>query len=199
MRGTGSWHHQNETQYTTHVKVKLQKCKAMIFCSELGPEGTWVQNETGHAPLGGLLHIILSVAHGPVASGCCGHSVPTVTRRVLPFKRKRHLELCAGNFYSHMNILLMLLQIIFVAMSSLSCVRLFLRPHGLQPTRLLYPWDFPGKNTGVGWHFFLQGIFLTQGLNCCLQHWQADSLPLSHLGSPSFQLAGTNTAGTVSA
>ena len=27
------------------------------------------------------------------------------------------------------------------------------RPHGLQPTRLLRPWDFPGKNTGVGYHF----------------------------------------------
>ena len=30
---------------------------------------------------------------------------------------------------------------------------------------LLCPWDFPGKNTGVGCHFLLQGIFLTQGLN----------------------------------
>ena len=28
----------------------------------------------------------------------------------------------------------------------------FLRPHGLQHTRLLCPWDFPGKNTGVGCH-----------------------------------------------
>ena len=26
------------------------------------------------------------------------------------------------------------------------------RPHGLQPTRFLHPWDFPGKNTGVGCH-----------------------------------------------
>ena len=30
-----------------------------------------------------------------------------------------------------------------------------LRPHGLQPTRLLRPWDFPGKNTGVGCHRIL--------------------------------------------
>ena len=30
------------------------------------------------------------------------------------------------------------------------------RPHGLQPTRLLRPWDFPGKNTGVCCHFLLQ-------------------------------------------
>ena len=32
------------------------------------------------------------------------------------------------------------------------------RPHGLQPTRLLRPWDSPGKNTGVGCHFLLQCI-----------------------------------------
>ena len=38
-------------------------------------------------------------------------------------------------------------------------------PHGLQPTRLLCPWDFPGKSTGVGCHFLLQEIFPTQGLN----------------------------------
>ena len=38
-----------------------------------------------------------------------------------------------------------------------------LGPQGLQPTRLLCPWDFPGKNTGVGCHFLLQGIFLAQG------------------------------------
>ena len=44
--------------------------------------------------------------------------------------------------------------------------------------------DFPGKNTGVGCHFLLQRIFLTQGLNPCLLLWQASSLLLSHLGSP---------------
>ena len=52
------------------------------------------------------------------------------------------------------------------------------------PTRLLCPWGPPGKNTRVGCHFLFQGIFLTQGLNLCLLHWQADSLPLSCLGSP---------------
>ena len=30
------------------------------------------------------------------------------------------------------------------------------RPHRRQPTRLRHPWDSPGKNTGVGCHFFLQ-------------------------------------------
>ena len=43
-----------------------------------------------------------------------------------------------------------------------------LQPHGLQPARLLCPWDCPGKNTRVGCHSLLQGIFLTQGLNSSL-------------------------------
>ena len=52
------------------------------------------------------------------------------------------------------------------------------QPHGLQPAKLLSPWDFPGKNTGVGCHFLLQGIFSTQGSNSGLPHWQKDSLSL---------------------
>ena len=36
------------------------------------------------------------------------------------------------------------------------------------PVRLLCPWDYPSKITGGGSHAFLQGIFLTQGLNPCL-------------------------------
>ena len=46
------------------------------------------------------------------------------------------------------------------------------------------PWDFSGKNTGVGCHFLLQGSFPTQRSNPCLLHWQADSLLLSHQRSP---------------
>ena len=59
-----------------------------------------------------------------------------------------------------------------------------LQPHGLKPSRLLHPWGFPVKNTGVSCHFFLQGNLPTQGLNWCLLHWQMNSLPLSHQGSP---------------
>ena len=53
-------------------------------------------------------------------------------------------------------------------------------PKGLCDASLPCPWDFPGKNTGVGCCFLLQGIFLTQGWNPSLLHWQAESLPLSH-------------------
>ena len=59
-----------------------------------------------------------------------------------------------------------------------------LRPHGLYPARLLCPWNFSGKNTGVGCHFLLQGIFPTWGLNPHFLHWQAVSLTLNHRGSP---------------
>ena len=55
------------------------------------------------------------------------------------------------------------------------------------PFNLLCPWDSPGKNTRVGCHAFLQGIFLTQGSNprlLCLQPWQAGSLPLAPPGKP---------------
>ena len=67
-----------------------------------------------------------------------------------------------------------------------SCVQLLQR-RGLLPSRLLCPWDYPGKNSAVGCHFLLQGIFPIQGSNLCLLHllrWQADTLPLRHLGSP---------------
>ena len=50
-----------------------------------------------------------------------------------------------------------------------SCVWLFVTLWTVA-TRLLCPWDSPGKNTGVGCHTLLQGIFLTQGLNPCLLH-----------------------------
>ena len=53
--------------------------------------------------------------------------------------------------------------------------------------RLLCPWDFLGKITGVGGHFLLQGIFPTQRLNLSLLHWQADSLPLMPTGKPLLQ------------
>ena len=54
----------------------------------------------------------------------------------------------------------------------------------LQPTRLLRPWDFPGKSTGVGCHFLLQGIFPTQGSNPGLQHCRQILYHLEPPGKP---------------
>ena len=67
---------------------------------------------------------------------------------------------------------------------SCSVVSDSLRPYGLWPARLLCPWNFPGKNTGVDCHSLLQGIFLTQGLNLGLLHCRQILYGLSYQGSP---------------
>ena len=58
-------------------------------------------------------------------------------------------------------------------------------PNSLDPMDSSLPWDFPGKNTGVGCHFLLQGsnpgIKPESSVSTALQ---ADSLPLGHQGSP---------------
>ena len=47
-----------------------------------------------------------------------------------------------------------------------------LQAHRLLPIRFLCPSDYPDKNTRIGCHFLLQGIFSTQGSNLHLLHWQ---------------------------
>ena len=70
-------------------------------------------------------------------------------------------------------------------LSSVSCsvVSDSLLLHGLEPARLLCPWNFLGKNTGVGCHFLLQDIFWTQGSNLCLPHCRWILYHLRHQGS----------------
>ena len=80
------------------------------------------------------------------------------------------------------------------------CVPARLRPTLCGPmdcsplARVLCLWNSPSENTAVGWHFLLQGIFMTQGLNTHLLrllHWRVDSLPLCHLGRPPELLPNT--------
>ena len=66
---------------------------------------------------------------------------------------------------------------------SLSCAGLFATPWTVACTKLLHPWDFPSKSTGVGCHFLLQGIFPTQGSNPGLPHCRQTLYRLSHLAS----------------
>ena len=58
-----------------------------------------------------------------------------------------------------------------------------LPPYELSPARFLCPWGSPGKNTGVGCHFFLQRIFLNPYLLRLLR-WQAGFLPLGTEAKP---------------
>ena len=63
-------------------------------------------------------------------------------------------------------------------------------PMDCNPTRLLCPWNSPGKNTGVGCHALLQRIFPTQGSNPGLQHCREILHHLSHQESPWFTVTG---------
>ena len=69
---------------------------------------------------------------------------------------------------------------------SLSRVRLFVTSWAVACTRLLRPWDFLGKSTGVCCHFLLQGIFPTKGSNPGLPHCRQMLYHLSHWGRSHF-------------
>ena len=60
----------------------------------------------------------------------------------------------------------------FVCVCAQSCWTL--QPHGLYPTMFLYPWDFLGKNTGVGCHFLIFFITIVKSVLPWLCHlWKA--------------------------
>ena len=60
-----------------------------------------------------------------------------------------------------------------------------LQPHGLQPARLLCPWNSPGNNTGVGCHFFSPGNLPDpEKQNLGLPHYKQILYHLSHQGNP---------------
>ena len=75
---------------------------------------------------------------------------------------------------------------VFCCLVAKSCSDSFETPW-TTAARFLCPWDFPGKNHGVGCYFLLQGIFPTQGSNPHLLrvlYWQADSLPTESTEKP---------------
>ena len=112
--------------------------------------------------------------------------VPPLTKTFLlcsPLSFKRNcLERSQGHFSNFF---------FFLLFSVLNCVQFFVIPWTVT-RRVLCPWDFPGTNTGMDCHFLLQGIFQRWDL-CLLQllHWEADSLPLRHLGSCSPAIENT--------
>ena len=86
-----------------------------------------------------------------------------------------------------------LTQSVLLVLSHSNCLTLRDSKDCRSLARLLCPWEFPGKSTGVGYHFPLQGIFLTQGSKLhllCLLHCRWILYLLSHWGSPSNQLKG---------
>ena len=66
-----------------------------------------------------------------------------------------------------------------------------LQLYGYYPARFFCLWDISGKNAGVGGHFLLQQIFLTQVSNLfllCLLHWQTDYFTTEPPGKPWWQV-----------
>ena len=88
---------------------------------------------------------------------------------------------------------------VYVFVLLLSHILLFCNPMNCSPTRLLCAWDFPSKNMGVGYHFLLQEIFLTQGSNLSLllgrrilyhwTNWEVPSLLSNTMGYPKLSLS----------
>ena len=121
------------------------------------------------------------------SEGCAGESTPSLSQLlmmlpILGITCLMNASLLSQSLSSH-DIFLMSL-----------CLNLaiFLQRH-LWTARLLCTWDSPGKNTRMGCHFLLQGIFLTQHLHLLhFLHWQADSLPLAPPGKCHTILGATN-------
>ena len=68
------------------------------------------------------------------------------------------------------------------------------QPYGLQPARLLHSWNSPSKNTGVGCHSLLQGIFLARGLNPGLPYCRQILYHMNHQGSPSVPITNSTNS-----
>ena len=114
-------------------------------------------------------------------------------------RRKLRLEqstvlpvLCLTGSFSHLRFLLNKLpsQTGFIKTTQANCCLVtklcptLLWSYELQLVRLLCSWDFPGKDIEVGCHFHLQGSSWPNPHLLYLIHWQLDSLPPRHLGSP---------------
>ena len=80
---------------------------------------------------------------------------------------------------------------------SRSVMSYFLRPHGLQPAKLLCPWNSPGQTTGVGSCSLLLGIFPTYGSDPGLPHYMRILHHLNHQGSPTLALKSVKYPGVV--
>ena len=108
----------------------------------------------------------------------------SLLQRIFPTQKSNcGLLHCRRIFYqpSHQRSLLMLLLLLLL--SRFSRVRLCATPW-TAAHQVPRPWDSPGKNTGVGCHFLLQGYFPTQGWNLGFLHCRQILHQLSYEGSP---------------
>ena len=95
----------------------------------------------------------------------CFHFLPIMNHAAVNMQ-----WICLGYWFPLLWIYTLKWNCWIVGLLLFSCYVMFnsVWPYGVQPSMLLCPWGFPGKNTGVGCHFLLQGTFPTQGLNLSL-------------------------------
>ena len=124
-----------------------------------------------------------SVAADSHTSWLLGNKQKKKTRKkeIQLIKSQNHYELTSLNYSQ---VMILSKELAWKWKWSCSVVSDSLRPHGLQTTRLLRTWDFPGKSARVDCHFLLQGIFPTQESNMGLPHCRQTLYRLSHQGSP---------------
>ena len=117
---------------------------------------TWLKRLSGSRELG--FHILLYGTTKPTRCNYRAHTLRSLLGATgeKPAHHNQHLVQPINN----------------VCLAAQLCPTL-VQPHRLQPARLLCPWDFPGKNTGVGCHFLLQGIFPTRDWTqvSCICRW----------------------------
>ena len=114
-------------------------------------------------PVSGVFHILSFLSSGlTIGSGCSPMAASSkVFFSFLSALRVHQLALEGCNHWWLWHLCSLMTSHVCV----LSCVRLFTTPLTVD-ARFLCLWNFPGKNTGVGCHFLLQGVFLTQESTC---------------------------------
>ena len=120
--------------------------------------------------------VLFPIKSRPTCSFCCCFSSLFFNRRTVALQCRAGF--CRTTMRICHNCVCVLTRAVWCAQSLQSC--LTRQPCGLLPARLLCPWGSPGKNTGVGCHDRLQGLFPMQGSNPSFLsplHWQADALP----------------------
>ena len=127
----------------------------------------------------GLFHLD-ALSYSKIAA-----TAPTISSVFQPGGRRKRkwregpfcLRLCLG--MSHTSLLLLSLLLLFTYSVKSSS----LQPHGPQPSRLVCPWDFPSKNTGVDCHFLLRAASWPRDwkfVSSTSPVLQVDFSPLSH-------------------
>ena len=143
---------------------------------------TWLWNKIRLSIWKAIHFIFFSTGRLPAL-----HCFPGLNIRGLSFTDARRYDLDEKSY------ILSSVKVLIISQRLCACVRLwscltFCDPMDCSLPSFLCPWDFPGKNTGVGCHALRQGIFPTQGSNSCLLcslQLQTGSLLLVPPGKPS--------------